>query len=101
MKGFVKVAKKEQIPPGTGITVEVGGTPVAVFNLGDRFCATHNTCLHRQGPLGEGTLEENVVTCPLHGWQYNVDTGECLTTPGLRVTTFEVKVEGDDILVQV
>ena len=80
---------------------EVGGTPVAVFNLGDRYCATHNTCLHQQGPLGEGTLEENVVTCPLHGWQYNVETGECLTAPGLRVATLEVKVEGDDVFVQV
>jgi nitrite reductase/ring-hydroxylating ferredoxin subunit len=101
MEEFVKVAQKEQIPLGTGIAVEVGGMPVAVFNLGGRFCATHNTCLHKQGPLGEGTLEENVVTCPWHGWQYNVETGECLTSPGRRVATLEVKVEGNDILVQV
>ena len=100
MEGFVKVARKEEIPPGTALAVEVAGTPVAVFNLGDRLCATHNTCLHQEGPLGEGTLEEN-VTCPWHGWQYNVETGECLTVPGLRVATLEVKVEGDDVFVQV
>lgn len=97
--GFVKVATRAEIEPGTGKTVDVNGTPVALFNVDGNYYAIHNTCLHRQGPLGEGFLDEKVVTCPWHGWQYDVTTGECLTNAALRVQRFEVKVEGDDILV--
>jgi nitrite reductase/ring-hydroxylating ferredoxin subunit len=98
---FVKVARKEEIPPGNGKTVDVAGVPVAIFNVGGMFHATHDTCLHQQGPLGEGTLDGNNVTCPLHGWEYDVTSGQCLTNPSVRVQKFEVKVEGDDVFVQV
>ncbi len=100
MGDFVKVARKDEIPAGNGKTVDVAGVPVAVFNVDGKFHATHDTCLHRQGPLGEGALEGNTVTCPLHGWEYDVTSGQCLTNPAARVQTFEVKVEGDDVFVR-
>jgi nitrite reductase/ring-hydroxylating ferredoxin subunit len=100
MGDFVKVARRDEIAAGNGMTVDVSGTPVAIFNVDGKYCATHNTCLHRQGPLGEGELDGNTVTCPWHGWQYDVTTGQCLTAPGQKVQTFEVKVEGDDLLVR-
>jgi len=99
MDAFVKVARKEELGPGTGKTVDVGGTPVALFNVGGSYYAVHNTCRHRGGPLGEGELSGSVVTCPWHGWRYDVTTGEKVANPEIRVEKFEVWIEGDDILV--
>jgi nitrite reductase/ring-hydroxylating ferredoxin subunit len=98
---FVKVARREDIPEGTGITVEAEGTPIALFNAGGRFFAIHNTCLHRGGPLGEGELDGTIVTCPWHGWQYDVTSGTNLDDPGRKVSCFPVKIESDDILIEV
>jgi len=99
MNGFVKVARRDELEPGTGKTMDVEGTPVALFNVGGTYYAVQNTCRHRGGPLGEGELSESTVTCPWHGWQYDVTTGEKVSNPEIRVEKFEVRVEGDDILV--
>ena len=60
-----------------------------------------NTCKRRGGSLGEGELDGTVVTCPLHAWTYDVTTGECFDDPACGVDRFPVKVEGDEILVEV
>lgn len=99
MAEFTKVAKTAEIPAGTGKTVEAGGRKIGLFNVGGRFEAVSDTCLHRGGPLGEGTLEGTVVTCPWHHWKYDVATGDCKMKPGAKVEKFAVKVEGDDVLV--
>lgn len=101
MGNLVKVAKNSEIASGTGKTVEVDGIPVAIFNVNGAIHATHNTCLHKKGPLGDGSLDGNTVTCPWHGWEYDVTNGQCLTNPSVRVQKFEVKVEGDDVFVRV
>ncbi len=97
--GFVKVAEKKDLLPGDARTVTVAGRPLALFNVGGTFHALDNTCLHRGGPLGEGSLEDKVVTCPWHGWTYDVTTGDCLTRPGGKVSRHEVRLEGEDVLV--
>lgn len=97
---FVKVASVNDIDEGTGKTVMANGQAVALFKVKGNFYAIHNTCVHRGGPLGEGFLEDNVVTCPWHGWRYDVTSGKCLTLP-MNVKSFAVKVEGDDVLVDV
>lgn len=99
MTEFVKVAARNEIPPGEGRCLQVGSEKIALFNVGGTLHAIDNTCCHMGGSLGEGQLDEKVVTCPLHGWQYDVTTGECQTQPGARVASFEVKVEIDDVLV--
>ena len=98
---FTKVATKSEIPSGSGKVVEAGGKKVAVFNYEGTFYAMDNTCKHRGGPLGEGRLSEKRVTCPWHGWEYDVTTGACQTDPSITVQKFDVKVDGDDILVAV
>jgi len=100
MGDFVKTARTADIPAGTGKVFNVGGTPVAVFNAGGKFHAIHNVCVHRGGPLGEGELDGTAVTCPWHGWVYDVTTGESSTRAGARVACFEVKVEGEEIFVK-
>lgn len=101
MGKFVKVASAKDIEPGTGLTVTADGQEVALFNVGGAFHAVHNTCVHRGGPLGEGPLEGQVVTCPWHGWQYDVTTGVCTVNPSAKVKKFNVKVEGTDVLIDV
>lgn len=99
MSDFKNVAKKADIPAGSGKTVQVDSKPVAIFNVDGSFYAMDNTCLHRGGPLGEGTLDGSTVTCPWHGWQYDVKTGVNTMNPQAKVVTYPVKVEGEDILV--
>ena len=93
------VAKVADVPPGTAKVVIVAGRPVALFNVGGTFYATDNVCLHRGGPVGEGTLEGTCVTCPWHGWEYDVRTGANLGNPTAMLRTYRVAVEGDDVTV--
>jgi nitrite reductase (NADH) small subunit len=99
MANFVKVAEVGDVPPGTGKCVEVGGKQIALFNVAGAFHAIDNTCLHRGGPLGEGELEGAIVTCPWHGWQYDVTTGKVTMNPSVGVDTYAVEVRGEDIFV--
>lgn len=99
MSNFVKVAQRSDVPQGQGKIVAVAGEDIALFNVGGTLHAIHNTCLHRQGPLGEGELDGTTVTCPWHGWQFDVTTGKNLMNPAVGVKKYEVKVEGEDILV--
>ena len=101
MASFTKVASVAEIPAGTGKTVEVGGTSIAVFNCDGTFYAVENTCKHQGGPLGEGSLSGTSVTCPWHGWEYDVTTGVCSMDDSISVQKFSVKVEGEDVLVSV
>jgi nitrite reductase (NADH) small subunit len=97
MAEFVKVASLADLAPGTAKAVEVAGTTIALFNVNGTVFALDNTCLHQGGPLGEGMLEGEVVTCPWHMWEYNVRTGENLGDPSLKVKRYEVQVENGDI----
>ena len=101
MADFVKVASLAEIPPGSGRPVEVNGKAIAVFNVNGQVYAIANTCLHHGGPLGEGILEGDVVTCPWHMWEYNVRTGKKVGSPSLRVASYAVQVEGNDIKVAI
>jgi nitrite reductase (NADH) small subunit len=100
MGDFVRVAGTADVTPGTGMVAEVNGQAVAVFNVEGTYYAMDNTCVHRGGPLGEGELEGEVVTCPWHAWQFNVKTGVSVNNPSASVKTYQVKVEGSDIKVQ-
>jgi nitrite reductase/ring-hydroxylating ferredoxin subunit len=79
MKQYVRVARKGDLEPGTGKTVDVNGTPVPLFNVHGVYHAIHNTCPHEDSPLGEGELSQAVVTCPLHAYEFDVTSGQCLT----------------------
>ncbi|CAI4029839.1 Nitrite reductase (NAD(P)H) small subunit [Nitrospira tepida] len=100
MAEFVRVAGVSDVPMGSGRVFEVGDRSIAIFNVDGSFFATDNTCAHRGGPLGEGELEGEVVTCPWHSWEYNVRTGISLTTPSASVKTYDVQVDGEDVKVR-
>jgi len=94
------VASAGDVPPGTGTVVHVNGRALALFNVGGTFYALDNTCLHRGGPVGEGDLDGTIVTCPWHGFQYDVTTGRNVFDPEVGLETFPVRVEGDDVLIE-
>ena len=99
--GFVEVAKIEEIKSGEGKTIEANGKTIALFNSDGMFYAIDNTCAHRQGPLGEGYFDGKLVTCPLHGWQYDITNGECQTMPNMHVASYKTKIEYGKIFVEV
>ena len=101
MAQFYCAASVSEIVPGTGKTVLVEGKNIALFNMNGNFHAIDNTCPHRQGPLGEGGLDGAIVTCPWHGWRFDITSGACLVNPQAKVAAYPTKVEGDAILVQV
>ncbi len=101
MGEFTKVAKKSEIPEDTGKYVEVKGREIALFKVNGKVYAIDHVCAHQGGPLAEGGISDNVVTCPWHGWEYNVTTGECTFNAEIKQQTFKVKEEGDDIYVEI
>jgi nitrite reductase/ring-hydroxylating ferredoxin subunit len=99
--GFVRAAKKAEIPAGTVREFQIEGKAVALANVGGTIYAMNNSCLHRGGPLGQGLLEGKVLTCPWHGWQYDVTSGRVVQNPAAAVDCYATEVRGEDVFVDV
>lgn len=100
MIGFRRVASVDEISPGKGIVVEVDGKQIAVFNVKGLFYAIDNTCSHRGGPLGEGSLHGTTVNCPWHGSQFDVTNGQVLGPPApAGVTSYSTEVDEGSVWV--
>ena len=94
-----KVAKRNEVPAGTMLPVEVGGVQVVLINMDGEYYALHDSCTHEYFPLSEGSLEDGCVVCMLHGARIDLKTGAAGAPAFEPVKTYEVKVEGDDILI--
>ena len=101
MAEFTKVAQLSELQAGVGKLVETNGKEVALFNVSGKVYAVTNVCPHQGGPLSEGTIEDNTVVCPWHGWTFDVTNGVSPVNPRAKITTYEVKVEGNDVFVNV
>lgn len=98
---LVKAASTSELKPGSARIIEAEGEPIALFNVDGEFYAVSNECPHMGGPLGEGSLDGAVVTCPWHGWRFNVKTGVSPVVPTAKVKTYKVVVQGNDVFVEV
>jgi 3-phenylpropionate/trans-cinnamate dioxygenase ferredoxin subunit len=99
---FIRAAAVSDILPGRVKTVEVGDEDVALCNVDGQIYAIADVCSHDDGPLGEGYLLGEEIECPRHGARFNVRSGEVKTLPAIMpIPTFDVRIEGDDILVDV
>lgn len=97
-----RASSLEEVPPGGCKLAEVNGTRVVLARVGERVYACADTCSHRGGPLSLGKLTGVRLTCPWHGWLYDVRTGQCLLpTRGAAIATYAVRIEGEDIWVVV
>lgn len=95
-----RVAGVAEVAEGEGRVVEVEGRTLALFNVGGTFYAIDNTCPHRGGPLGEGDVEDRIVTCPWHAWRWDVTTGRNANNPAVTVSCYPVSVERDGVFVE-
>jgi nitrite reductase (NADH) small subunit len=99
---FTRIASRAELPPeGEAREFEAGEKTICVAQVEGALCALDNVCLHRGGPLGQGTIEDGKLVCPWHAWQWDPKTGQAAHNPGARVATYPIKVEGDDVLVDV
>jgi nitrite reductase (NADH) small subunit len=100
MSELIEIARTGDVPVGRAQAVNVAGRTLALYHTASGFYATDNTCPHRGGPLAEGDLMGNEITCPWHLWGFDVATGLCAGNPEISVATHEVQVDGDRILVR-
>ena len=102
MGTFVKVAQIDDVDANAGKLVMAGGKDIALIRSGDDFFAIDNECTHVGGPLCEGTVSADEITCPWHAARFDLKTGEVLSGPGRgSVNTYPVRVQGDNIEVEV
>ncbi|HEV3415936.1 MAG TPA: non-heme iron oxygenase ferredoxin subunit [Pirellulales bacterium] len=99
MPNWIQVAAVSDCPPGTALELSAGERVIALFNVDGAFHALDGICPHQGGPLGEGDLAGCIVTCPWHGWQFDVRTGQNQLSASVRQPSFPVRVEGDFVLV--
>jgi 3-phenylpropionate/trans-cinnamate dioxygenase ferredoxin subunit len=94
MSDWVDVAPASEFPAGTWRSIDLEGSPVAVFNLDGTYYAIEDVCTHDGGTLTGGTLERDEIVCPRHGARFSIKTGEALTPPAYEhVATFPVRVQ--------
>jgi nitrite reductase (NADH) small subunit len=99
MGGFQRVAHVDEVPPGQSKVVTLNDRAIALFNVGGKFYAIHNICPHEGGPLNKGRLKGHVVACPWHDLAFDIRNGQGIDGGGYCVGSYEVRVEGSDILV--
>jgi nitrite reductase (NADH) small subunit len=101
MSDWTRIAAKSELPAeGEAREFETGDKVVCVANVNGTCSAMDNACLHHGGPLGQGVVLDGKVVCPWHGWGYDPVTGAADRGPGAKVAVYPIKVEGDDVLVQ-
>jgi nitrite reductase (NADH) small subunit len=99
MEGFQKVAEISEIPAGQSKVIMLNNRAIALFNIDGKFYALHNLCPHEGGPLNEGRVKGHVVACPWHDLAFDVRNGQGIDGGGYCVGSYEVHVEGSDIMV--
>src|SRR5688572_17915786 len=99
MPRWTAVARVSDCPPGTALDDVAEGTTLALFNVAGARYALDGVCAHQGGPLGKGLLAGCVVTCPWHGWQFDVTSGQHQFAPTVRQPCFPVRVELETVLV--
>jgi NAD(P)H-dependent nitrite reductase small subunit len=93
------VCKVNELPSGKAKRVSINGKDIAVFNSEGNFYAIQNMCPHKAWSLSEGEVEGTTVTCPGHGWMFDLKTGNGVSTP-IGVQKYNVYVENENIILE-
>jgi nitrite reductase/ring-hydroxylating ferredoxin subunit/Fe-S cluster biogenesis protein NfuA len=97
---WMKVATLDEVPEFSVVAVQLAGTSLILHRQGATVKCYRNGCAHLGSPLEKGKVENGIITCPAHGFQYKLETGECLTAPDISLQYYLVKVKGDKVFVK-
>jgi len=101
-KGWLEVARVDELPSGERLFFEVDGQPIVLLNIGGIFFAIGDTCTHDNGPLGDGEVIGTTIACPRHGARFDLLTGKVLSPPAAEdVPSYPVKVEGQRVFISI
>lgn len=95
------VCRLDELPLGAGREFVVADRVLAVYLLETGVNIIEGICPHAGGPLAQGMVRGDVVTCPWHGWQFNVGTGQHQLNPRMCVPTFFAIIDGDEVYVEI
>ena len=101
MSNWQFAAEVEDCPAGENLELVIGDRIVALFNVDGEYYALDGVCAHQGGPLGKGCLQGKILTCPWHGWQYDVTDGQHQFSPSVKQPSFPVRVDQQQIFVDV
>lgn len=101
MSNLVKIGKTNEIFPGEARVFYVRGNEIVVFNVDGQFYALDNLCPHQGGPLVAGKVDDKVVTCPWHRWQFHLVTGISPVNPSVCVRAYPVQVVKGEIRIKI
>lgn len=101
MANWIRIGTAAEVPAGGCAVFDAAGNTIAVFSVEGGLYAIDNTCKHQGGPLGEGTIEGVLVSCPWHHWQYNIKTGKTKFSDEIGVRTYALEVRGEEVFVDV
>jgi len=100
-KSLQRVGSLAVLRSAGAFAATVAGRRIAVFSVGDDVVATQGRCPHAKGPIHEGAVLGEMLTCPWHGYTFNLHTGTCEDDPDLILERYDVRIDGDDILVAI
>ena len=99
---FLEIAPASELPSGERMFVDIGDTPIVIFNIAGQIFAIGDVCTHDDGPLGDGDIEDFNVVCPRHGAEFDVRTGKAISMPAVvDIPAYPVRVRGGVIYVGV
>ena len=99
MSNWIEIASEDDLLPGTAVECVAAEKIIALFRIDNQFYALDGICPHHGGPLGRGKLQGCFVTCPWHGWRFNVTDGAYQSNQTLLQKCYPVKVEAGKVLV--
>lgn len=99
---WVKLCDINDIPTRGAVRVELNDKQVAIFKTADKSVfVLDDACPHKGGPLSDGIVHDNCVTCPLHNWVISLETGEATGADSGKTTRYKVKIDNNDVLVAI
>ncbi len=101
MPTLVRAVAVQDVPPGHSKLLYIQGREIALFNVDGTFYAVKNSCPHRGVALAQGAVENGILTCAGHAWQFDLRTGDCVSHPPAGVRCYPVEIRGDSVWIEV
>jgi nitrite reductase/ring-hydroxylating ferredoxin subunit len=96
---WIAVAETAKLQEGVPLLVKPRGIGILLFKRGDAVYAVRNKCPHMACPMEQGDLDEFALTCPCHGWTFDIRDGSFVRAPQIKVAIYATKIEGDNVLI--